>query len=311
MRGAVFSTSTFLGGMIAMIGFLFFATKAIFVKLAYQYGIASDALLMLRMVFSLPFFLIVGRIAFTKKEDAGDVIKKNLSMIIFLGVLGYYIASLLDFKGLTYIDASFERVIVYIYPTLVVIISSFWYKTKITRNQIAAIIISYLGIIIAYGGNIATNTGDNVTLGTILVLGSAVTYAIFLVGSQHYTKVLGSGLYNAVVMIIACLAVIMHNLILYPETDYFHYAWQVYMYAFLMATLSTVIPSFMIMEGIKRIGAGNSAILGSTGPIATILMAAYLLDEKINLIQWLGSLIVIAGVVMVMLSKDVKSTESR
>ncbi len=298
------NTHLLMGGVISLTGFLLFSTKAIFVKLAYREGIDPSSLLMLRMVFALPFFVLVFMRTYYRDPKIIFIIRQHRWMMIVLGLLGYYIASFFDFYGLRYIDASLERIVIYIYPTLVVIISHLWIKTSISPMQIWAILITYIGIVIAYGGNISINPSNHVAMGTFLVLVSALTYAIYLVGSQKFTSILGTRVYNSVVMIIACFAVIGHNLWM-NDTDYFAFNSKVYVYALLIATIATVIPSFMIVEGIKRLGAGNSAILGSLGPISTMIMATFLLGESISLLQWIGSFIVVGGVVMVLISKEV------
>jgi drug/metabolite transporter (DMT)-like permease len=295
--------SYLVGGVIAIIGFLLFATKAIFVKMAYQYDIDAVSLLMLRMSMALPFFAVTGWLSYRKRPEQLLMAYNHKWALIILGLLGYYIASYLDFKGLTYIDASLERIILYIYPTIVIIISKYWYNTIITPIQILSIALTYVGIIIAYSGNLAVNPSHDVFIGAMLVLGCAFSYALFIAGSQKYSTLIGTQMYNSLVMTVACIAVILHNL-LFNYKSYLDFDPQVYILSFLIATLSTVLPSYLIVEGIRRIGASTSSIFGAVGPIATMVMASYLLSEEITVLQWIGSIIVIGGVLMVLLNKQ-------
>jgi len=290
------------GSFLSFAGAIIFSTKAIFVKLAYQYDVDSVSLLMLRMAFALPFFLFIAYTGIQAKSDAVPLLKSSKWPLLWMGILGYYIASLCDLEGLKYIDASLERVIIFIYPTLVVLLSFFFLKKRINRIQIIAIVCSYVGIAIALGGNIQVNASHDIVKGALLILASAIAYAIYLVGSGELAPKIGTRLYNSVAMTIACLAIIIHSLIQHGF-NLMDFQWQVYMYAFIIGIFTTVIPSFMIVEGIRLIGASKSSIIGTVGPISTIILASIVLGESINSIQWLGSIIVVVSVLMVILER--------
>lgn len=288
-----------------MMGAIMFSTKAVLVKLAYQYDIDAVSLLMLRMLFSLPFFLIIGLMTLSKSKSSQVNLKKNKWKVAILGLLGYYIASYLDLEGLRYIDASLERIILFIYPTLVIIFSYLIYKIPIKHIQIVAIVMTYVGIIIAYRANMDVSQSEEVVTGASYVLGSAVAYSLYLVGTGNLSLKLGTKVYTSTSMSIAALAIILHNSLV-NGFNLFDFESGVYFYALLISIISTVIPSYLIVEGIRRIGPNNSSIIGSIGPISTITLAVIFLGEEISLVQGLGSVIVIVGVVLVILSKEPK-----
>ena len=273
--------STFIGVLYSFAGAILFSTKAVLVKLAYQHNVDATPLLMLRMLFALPFF--IGLLIYFKGISTQGV--KQLSIykwrIIILGLCGYYIASYLDLLGLEFIDASLERIIIFIYPTFVILLSYFFLNQKTTFNQILAIIISYLGIVIAFYGNLSINPSPELYSGAILVVGSAFFYSIYLVGSQSTLTKMNSRIYNAAAMIVACMAILIHNSLL-NGFNFYDFSIEVYFYAMLLALIATVIPSFMIVEGIKIIGANNSSIIGTIGPVSTILLATALLGEQLK-----------------------------
>jgi len=220
--------------------------------------------------------------------------------------MGYYIASYLDLVGLLYIDASLERIIIFIYPTFVIILSYLFLGQKAKMSQLIAILLAYLGITIAFYGNRSINQDQQLVLGGALVIGSAFFYSLYLVGSQAIISKMNSRVYNAAAMIVACLAILIHNALI-NGFNLLEFTMWVYLYALMMAVLATVLPSFFIVEGIKLIGANNSSIIGTTGPIATIILANIFLGEQLNLTQILGSAIVIAGVLFLVKNKTAKT----
>ena len=295
--------SKLIGGLIALIGAILFSTKAVLVKLAYQYDIDAVSLLMLRMLFSLPVFLIIGLTSLSRDKNSQVNLKLNLWKVTILGLLGYYLASYLDLSGLKYIDASLERIILFIYPTLVVIFSYLIYKIPIRRIQVVAIVITYIGIIIAFRANLNVSQGSEIVTGALYVLGSSIAYSLYLVGTGDLSVSLGTKVYTSISMSIAALAIIIHNSIV-NGFNLFDFVPQVYLYALLISVFATIIPSFLIVEGIRIVGASNSSIIGSVGPISTIILAIIFLGEKISLVQGLGSIIVIVGVILVIVNKE-------
>ncbi|MEZ4952411.1 MAG: DMT family transporter [Saprospiraceae bacterium] len=289
------------GGVIAFIGALLVSSKAVIVKLAYQYDVDSASLLMLRMLFALPFFLFIAWRTLAKHPGQLKAIKHPWPLLAY-GLLGYYIASFFDLAGLQYIDASLERIILFTYPTIVLLLSYFWLKEQINWVQIVAIVITFLGIGLAFMGNISVEAKPNMVKGALMVMVSAIAYAVYFIGSQKMVAEMGTRLYNSLAMMIASFAILVHNSFV-NGWNLFDFEAPVYLYGLLMGILSTVIPSFMIVEGIRIVGAKNSSIIGTIGPIATIVLASIILGETVSALQWAGTLVVIGGILFLMVKK--------
>ncbi len=291
------------GIFIAILGIVLFSAKAILVKLAYQYEVSSIHLLLFRMLFSLPFYVVIA--LFFKPLVPDKIRKKDYIWVLFFGFIGYYLASYFDFLGLQYIKAGLERIILFIYPTLVIIISKIFLKEKISSKQIIAILITYFGVFVTFWGELQYNS-DTVLLGGFLIFLSALTYASYIVGSGWLIPKFGVVVFTAYAMIVSSICVIVHYLVT-DRNNILDYSYQVYLLSFLMAILSTVIPSFLVSLAIKKLGASNFSIIGSIGPISTIVLAYLFLDEKLTLMQLVGAIIVIVGIVIVSLNKSKKN----
>jgi drug/metabolite transporter (DMT)-like permease len=301
--------SAFVGGVIiCLLGAICFSTKAIIVKLAYRdTNIDAVSLLALRMLFSLPFFLISagltsarsGNVRFTPTQWAG---------VALIGCLGYYISSLLDFLGLQYVSAGIERLILFIYPTMVLLMSSFIFKEKIKRIQWLAVAITYAGLMMAFIGEVTLPHADNPNfyLGSILIFACAITYAMYIVGSGRMIPGIGSAKFNSYAMSFACIAVLIHFFVI-SDASLTNLDLKVYLYSAAMAIFSTVIPSFLVTAGIKRIGSDNAAIVGSVGPVSTILQAYIFLAEPVFGLQIVGTAFILVGVLLIGRSKTVTS----
>lgn len=287
-----------LGVLLAFSASVMFSTKAVFVKLAYQYDIDAVSLLLLRMIFSLPFYLGIAFYA-SRKVSIYKPTRKDYLQILFLGLMGYYLASLLDFFGLQYITASLERLILFAYPTFVVLIGVFYFKEKITRPQIIALILAYIGILIIFIGNVDITSQRNLITGIVLIFFCALTFAIYIVGSGQLLPKLGTWRFTSYALIVSSVAVILHYLIINQGLGEFNYPGQVYIIAILMAIVSTVIPTLLVSEGIRLIGSSNVAIIASVGPISTIVMAYFFLGERLSFVQMFGGILVLSGVVFV------------
>ncbi len=297
-----FRNSYLFAAIITVIGAILFSTKAVLIKLAYQYPIDSLSLLALRMLFALPFF--IGILLFYKKDKNQAPIQQNdWWKMATIGMLGFYCASYLDFIGLQYISASLERMVLYIYPTLVLIISAIAFKKKITKIQYLALVLSYIGVAIIFSGKISTVGNSNPLLGAFFVFFAALTYAIFLVGSGQMLPRIGTRRFTSYSMIAAAIAVLSTNTIV-NGFDLLKYPMEIYGLALFMAVFATVVPTFMIAEGIRIIGANNSSIIGAIGPVSTIILAYIFLGERLYPIQFLGTLFVIAGVLIITLNKN-------
>lgn len=264
-------------------------------KLAYAYGISSVPLLALRMVFSMPFY-IASMVILGGKSNPTD--RKDLLWIFLFGFMGYYLASYLDFQGLQYIKASIERLILFIYPSLVLVLSALFLKQKATKVQIIALAISYAGILFVFVPEVEAGDQSNTLLGGGLVFLSGLSYASYLVGSGWLIPKIGATRFTTYCMLVSCTIVIGHYFIQggsFTETT--AYPYQIYVIALLMAVISTVVPSYLISLAIKGLGANQFAIFGSLGPISTIVLAYFFLEETLTVTQLIGGLIVIAGII--------------
>ena len=290
------------GSSLVFLGAILFSAKAIMVKLAYRHEVDSISLLALRMAFSLPIFLLVAWYSnrkFTNYENS--ISKKDWMKIAFFGFAGYYLASLFDFIGLQYITAGLERLILFMYPTIVVLISVY-FGQRISRAVYIALALTYVGIAIAFWGSANTGGSTNLALGAFLIFLAAFAFAVYIYGSGTLLPKIGTLRYTSLAMSVAGLAILIHHLILY-QLRLFHFVPQVYFLAVLMAVFSTALPSFLVSEGIRLIGSNRAAVVGSIGPISTITLAYIFLNEKFGGLEILGTILVIAGVLLISLRK--------
>jgi drug/metabolite transporter (DMT)-like permease len=259
------------------------------------------------MIFSLPFFVISAWWSSSQTRNVKFTTRQWLA-VAGIGCLGYYVSSLLDFLGLQYVTAGIERLILFVYPTLVLLMSSLFFKVKITLLQWLALIVTYIGLVIAFWGEVNFDSQpQNFYIGAALIFVCAITYAMYIVGSGRLIPGIGAAKFNSYAMSFASIAVVFHFLIT-NENSLLSLDNTVYAYSFLMAIVSTVIPSYLVTEGIKRIGSDNAAIVGSIGPVSTIVQAYFFLHEPIHLLQLIGTGLILVGVLMISKSKSKKST---
>ncbi|WP_341917068.1 DMT family transporter [Polaromonas sp. YR568] len=279
------------GLLLATFGAIAFSGKAIIVKLAYRYGVDAVTLIMYRMLFALPIFAVMawwasrGKAALTRKDWLG---------VLWLGFTGYYLASFLDFAGLAYISASLERLILYLNPTLVLLLGLVLYRRRITTPQIMGMAISYSGVVLVFGHEI-TLLGPDAAWGALLVFLSAVSYALYLVYSGEMVKRLGALRLVGLATTVACLCCILQFLLLRPLSAA-AVAPEVIWLSVLNATLCTAAPVLMVMMAIERIGASMAAQTGMVGPMSTILMGVLILGEPFTAWVAAGTVLVIAGI---------------
>lgn len=294
------SKQTFVYGiLVGIIGIVLFSSKAIMVKLAYQYDIDALSMLLLRMLFAFPFYLAIAYFYRHEKKDPTQ--RKDYLWLVFFGCVGYYLASYFDFIGLTYIKASLERIILFIYPTIVLLFNKWFLKKGITKKQKIAIFIAYIGILITFGSEVSVS-GTNAYLGGFFVLLSAITYASYLVGSGWLIPKFGVIRFTAYAMLVSCVCVFIHYGI-FSQVDVFNFPWQVYMLGLGIAVFATVIPSFLVSISIKLINSSNFAIVAGIGPISTIILAVIFLNESLTSLQIIGTTVVILGILLVSKSK--------
>lgn len=290
---------TWAGFAITFLGSVLFSTKAIFVKLAFaETSMNALTLLTLRMTFSLPFYVAAAWMSMNRK-DVPPLTGKQWFYIIFLGLFGYYLSSLFDFVGLQYVTAGLERLILFLYPTFAVLINSTVFKQPVTRIQKLALFLTYTGILIAYIGELHIDTGNPHFLwGSFLIFLCSITFSVYIVGSGRMIPSVGATRFTALAMLASTAGVFTHFALKgsSPELqEAMHHWW----YGILLAVVATVLPSFMIAAGMKRIGSNNVAVISAIGPVSTILQAHFILGEKIFPAQIAGTLLVIIGVLII------------
>lgn len=279
------------GLVLALLGAIAFSGKAIIVKLAYRHGVDAVTLIMYRMLFALPLFALIawwsgrGKPAMSRRDWLG---------IAGLGVCGYYLASLLDFLGLQYISASLERLILYLNPTIVLALSVLLFHKPVTARQLLAIGVSYAGVLLVFGHEVRFE-GSNVLLGGLLVFGSALSYAVYLVYSGQMVQRLGSLRLVGWASLVACVLCIAHFLLTRPLSAA-EVAAPVIWLSLLNATVCTVAPVLMVMMAVERIGATMAAQTGMIGPMSTLLMGVFLLGEPFTVWVAGGTALVLAGI---------------
>lgn len=292
------------GVAFVLIGALLFSAKAVVVKLTYRYEISPIGSLFFRMLFAFPFLVWMAWSA-EKNSEKISLTKKDYWNVLLMGVVGYYLASLFDFLGLKYISAGLERIILFIYPTLVVLLSFFFLKKKIHLREIFSLILTYTGVFLAYGQDVQLGSPKDVSLGAFFILLSALTYAIYLMGSGSIIPKLGAKRFTAWALIVSSLVVFLHFLIFGTYRELIQ-PMSFYLLAFVMGTVNTVVPAVFVSEGIKRVGSKTAAIVGSVGPMSTLFLAYWLLEEPITILHSIGTLFVLTGVFWISTRKKPK-----
>lgn len=276
-----------------MLGAIAFSGKAIIIKLAYRYGVDAVTLLMLRMLFALPFFLAI--VWWSSRKATVALTRKDWLGVVWLGFTGYYLASFLDFAGLQYISASLERLVLYLNPTIVLLLGRVFFGKTLSVRQAVGMGISYSGVLLVFGHELGLQ-GSDAALGTALVLGSAVSYALYLSYSGEMVQRLGSLRLVGLATSVACVLCIAQYVFLRPVAQVLEVAGPVLALSVLNATLCTVVPVLLVMMAIERIGSGLAAQVGMVGPMSTLIMGVLVLGEPFTL--WIvgGTLLVLAGV---------------
>ena len=284
------------GVALAVVAAFGFSFKAILVKLAYPYGVDAVTLLALRMAFALPVFMWVG---FSASKNARTLTRRDWMTVALLGVLGYYGASILDFLGLKYISAGLERLILFTYPTLTLLLGVVLHGRAITRREAVALALCYAGIAAAFAHDLQF-AGDTavVWIGGGFVFASSVSYALYLSGSAGMIAKLGAARFTALAMLVSTAATGGHFLATQSLAALLQ-PWPVYALGAAMGLFSTVVPVFAQSAAIRRIGSGQAALVGMVGPLLTIVFAWLLLDEGFSTAQMIGAALVIAGVATV------------
>jgi len=280
------------GLVLASLGAVAFSGKAIIVKLAYRHGVDAVTLIMLRMLFALPLFVAL---AWWAGRGKRALTRRDWIAVLGLGFSGYYLASMLDFAGLAYVSASFERLILYLNPTIVLLLGWVLFKRRVSTRQLLALALSYSGVLLVFGQELHLQ-GADVLLGAALVFGSAVSYALYLVFSGEEVKRLGAMRLTGLASTVACVLCIGQFVLLRPLGSLGAVAPEVIWLSVLNATACTFAPVLMVMMAIERLGATLAAQTGMIGPMSTILMGVVILGEPFTPMVAAGTLLVLGGV---------------
>jgi drug/metabolite transporter (DMT)-like permease len=279
------------GLALAVAGSVMFSAKAIVVKLAYRHGVDAETLLALRMLMSVPFFAAA---LWWTSRGAAPLSRRDHALLLVIGVLGYYLASYFDFLGLQYISAALERLILYLNPTLVLLLSLLVLRRPVTRFDLLALLLSYGGILLVFWHDVRLEA-DGVVLGAALVFASAACYAVYLVLSGELVRKVGAIRLTACAMCVATVGVCLQFALLRPLASLAQPA-PVLWLSLINAVLCTVLPVFATMMAVARIGAGSVALAGMVGPVSTIALGCVFLGEPVSGSQLAGTALVLAGV---------------
>ena len=294
------------GGLIlAALAAILFSAKAILAKLMYRYGVDATTVITLRLAFAGPVFGVIALIQQRRGRLNGQSLSgRDIGLVVLLGFLGYYLSSFLDFAGLQYIPAALERLILFLTPTLVAVISLIALKKPISKRQVQALIISYLGIVIVFWSNAkaglsAAENTNSLALGSGLCFAAACSYALYLVLSGELVQRLGSLRLVAYAMCVSTLLTALH-FALFATQPLLHLPWPVYALSTANALFCTIIPVYLTMFSVQTIGAARTSQLSMLGPISLLFFGYFILHEHLSLLQLIGTGIVLIGVWRVM-----------
>jgi len=275
-----------------MAGAIAFSGKAIIVKLAYRHYVDAVTLIMLRMLFALPLFVLL---AWWAGRGKAALTARDWRAVAMLGFSGYYLASFLDFMGLQYVSASLERLILYLSPTMVLLLGRVLFKRRVARRQLIALGVSYAGVLLVFGQELKIE-GADVLLGSALVFASTLSYALYLVYSGEVVQRLGALRLTGLATSVACVLCIVQFVLLRPLGSAWQVAEPVLWLSLLNATACTFAPVLMVMMAIERIGAAVASQAGMIGPLSTIVMSVLILDEAFTVWIAAGTALVLGGV---------------
>lgn len=287
------------GAIFVLVSAIAFSSKAVMIKLAYGYRVDTEMLLILRMAFAAPIYLGIAAWIYRSGKSA-HLTQKDMIAIVLLGTAGY-LPMWADFAGLAYVSAGVERVILFLYPTMVVLISAALFGSRIGRREVFALGASYIGVAMAAGEEVLAPqaAAPHALLGAALIFISAFTYAGYLVISGRLIPRIGATAFTAYTMLVLSATSAVHFALTSHPVSFSGLPVQVYGISLLMAIVATVLPSFLLSEGIHRIGSNRAALLGTIGPVSTMGLAWMFLGEGVTALQLLGTLFVVAGVLVI------------
>jgi drug/metabolite transporter (DMT)-like permease len=292
------TTADPIGYAFAVGGAILFSTKGIFIKLAYGEGVSTEMLLSLRMLVALPVYLVIMLLILRREHKLVAALTPRVVLAsMAVGILGYYVSSYLDFLGLNYVTAQYERLVLFTYPFFVLLFGVWFFGDRMMWGVVPSMVVSYGGLLVIFGWNLAVDP-DGLILGTLLVLGSAITFALY----QHLAKKqmvgIGSALFTCIGMSTAAVCAIAQNLVIAGPGQYFTLSPSMWGYGLALGVVGTVLPSFLMNAGMARIGARATASTAAFGPIVTIVFAVFILSEPFTVFHAVGTVLVIIGSIL-------------
>lgn len=285
-----------LGLLLGAAGAVLFSAKAILAKFQFRYGLDALDVMALRMGLSLPLFLGLGLREHLRGNHT-PLNRREWAQVLVLGVLGYYLSSLLDFWGLQYVPVSMERLILFLNPTFVVLIGLFAFARRVTRREWVAMAVSYAGVALVFVENLHAE-GSHVVRGSLLVLAAAFSYALYLAMSGQLIRRIGSLRLVAYAMTVSSAATALHYLAVREPGRLLSWPAEAYGLALVNAVLCTFLPVTFTMGAVARLGAGTAAQLSALGPVSLVFLGGWLLGERITVLQMLGTAVVLGAVLL-------------
>jgi drug/metabolite transporter (DMT)-like permease len=292
-------SNTSLGIIFTLVATLGYASKTILAKIIYSYGIEPITLIALRMIIAGSIFLSILTFNTLRGAWVLSLNPKQWGTIVILGIFGYYLCTFLDFAGLYYIDGSLERMILFLYPTLVVVLNSAFNKIKILPITKLSLIVCYLGIILMFNPNIDQNDSTNLFKGSLLVFLAAIVYAFYLFGVDRYFKKVKMTFFISITMCVCTLAVMTHFFIIRDFSSLLHLDYHIYIYVSFLSLFCTVVPVYFMSLGIAYLGASKAASYNLVGPIVTLILSVIILKEILSPSEIFGAILIISGVSLI------------
>ena len=287
-----------IGYGLAVAGAILFSTKGIFIKLAYGEGVSTEMLLSLRMLVALPVYLVILLTILRRGDKAVAALSPRVVLAsMAIGILGYYLSSYLDFLGLNFVTAQYERLVLFTYPFFVVLFGVWFFGDRMVWGVVPSMLVSYGGLLVIFGWNLAVDP-DGIVIGTLLVLGSAITFALYQHLAKRQMLLIGSALFTCIGMSTAAICAIAQNLVLSGPASYLALSPQIWAYGLALGVLGTVLPSFLMNAGMARIGARATSSTAAFGPVVTIIIAVIVLSEPFTLFHGVGTALVLLGSVL-------------
>ncbi len=283
-----------IGLLCALLGAALFSLKPVLVKMMYAEQVLPEIIMTWRMIFSLPFYIVIGLMVYRQRKNSVSFTPKLIFQISLIGSVGYYLATFFDLLGTLYITAQLERIILFTYPTFVAILGYIFYQEKISLKQLLAMLLAYTGIAVMFGNELKI-IGDDTLKGSLLILAAAVAFACYMLFQKSPIKLIGSRLFTSIAMSAASAVIFIHvafstGLLFLDISNYGLFL------CFVTAILCTVIPSYLLAEAVNRIGSGPTSISIGIGPIFTSIFAVLALGESFTIYHLGGTILVIIGI---------------